>query len=365
MDIVDIASIVVGLVLLTGGGEALVRGASALALRMGMSALVVGLTVVASATSTPELAVSVSGLLQGNPELAVGNVVGSNIANVLLILGISALVLPLTVKVRLVKLDLPFMMTLSAVLLILSFDGVVSTLDGLVLLGTLAVHTVLTIVISGEKPARLEAGETPAESGVVRMPVPRSLLFVAGGVGLLVLGANLLVEGAVSIATALGVSSLVVGLTVVAVGTSLPELAVSVIAVIRKNRDLAVGNVVGSNIVNLGLVLGLPAVLAGGGIAVPQASVALDIPLMLAAAVALLPVAFTGLKVARWEGGMFLALYAAYTVYVLLAATEHDALSGFTSVMAGFVLPLVAVTLALLTAYEMGLRKGRRDRAAP
>jgi cation:H+ antiporter len=159
------------------------------------------------------------------------------------------------------------------------------------------------------------------------------------------------------------VSGLVVGLTVVAIGTSLPELAAAVVAVRRGERDLAVGNVVGSNIFNIGLVLGLPSFLAEGGIPVPQAAIALDMPLMLAASVALLPVAFTGFAVARWEGGLFLTLYVAYMAFVVLAATQHDALRGFTGVMLWFVLPLVAMTLLAFSAFEVGLRQGRREGA--
>ena len=187
-------------------------------------------------------------------------------------------------------------------------------------------------------------------------------LLVVLGVALLVGGATLLVEGAVNIATTLGVSSLVVGLTVVAVGTALPELATAIIAVRRGERDLAVGNVVGSNIFNIGVVLGLPALISLEGIPVASAAVAFDMPVMLAAALALLPVAFTGFAVARWEGALFVALYLAYTGYVVLAATEHDALEGFTATMAWFVLPLIAVTLLAFTSYEIGLRKGRQRR---
>ena len=171
----------------------------------------------------------------------------------------------------------------------------------------------------------------------------------SGGNRLLVAGATLLVEGAVNIATGFGVSSLVVGLTVVAVGASFPELATSIIALRRGERDLAVGNIVGSNIANIGLVLGLPALPAPGGIPVAPAAVALDIPLMLAAAAALLAIAFTAFAIARWEGGLFLALYAAYTGFLILAATQHDALAGFSAVMVWFVLPLVAVTLIAVT----------------
>lgn len=372
MDALDVGRIVVGLVLLVLGGEFLVRGASALARRVGISSLVVGLTVVSAATSAPELAVTVGAVLRDEPGLAVGNVVGSSIVNVLLILGLSALVLPLAVKQRLVRFDLPLMVAMSVGLLLVSLDGRLSAVDGLILFCAVVVHAVLTVVISRrdvKSPAHAagSAGgsSVPDAAGEAEEPPPasigRSLLLVVLGVALLVAGATLLVEGAVNIATTLGVSSLVVGLTVVAVGTSLPELATSIIAVRRGERDLAVGNVVGSNIFNIGVVLGLPALISPEGIPVSSAAVAFDMPVMLAAAVALLPIAFTGFAVARWEGALFVALYLAYTGYVVLAATAHDALEGFTAVMAWFVLPLVAVTLVSFTAYEIGLRRGRRE----
>ncbi len=372
MDALDIGRIVAGLVLLVLGGEFLVRGASALAGRFGISSLVIGLTVVSAATSAPEFAVSVGAVLRDEPGLAVGNAVGSNIINVLLILGLSALVVPLAVKRRLIRFDLPLMVVLSVLLLLVSLDGRISAVDGLILFFGVVVHTIMSVVISRRdaktavnaregtgEPATVDpAGEEGAALGA---SVSRSLFFVLLGVALLVAGATLLVEGAVNIATTLGVSSLVVGLTVVAVGTSLPELATSIIAVRRGERDLAVGNVVGSNIINIGVVLGLTALISLEGIPVSGAAVAFDIPVMLAAAVALLPIAFTGFAVARWEGGLFVVLYAAYTGYLVLAATAHDALEGFTVAMAWFVLPLIALTLISFTAYEIGLRKGRRD----
>ncbi|MFI7493245.1 calcium/sodium antiporter [Kocuria sp. M4R2S49] len=371
MDLLDVGRIAVGLVLLVLGGELLVRGASALARRVGISSLVVGLTVVSAATSAPELAVTVGAVLRDEPGLAVGNVVGSNIVNVLLILGVAAVVLPLAVTQRLVRLDLPLVVVLSAALLLVSLDGRIGALDGVLLFSAVVVHTVLTVVVgrrdTGVRAAAVPAGDREAGgtgAGADEEPppasVPRSVLLLGLGVGLLVAGASLLVDGAVSIATSLGVSSLVVGLTVVAVGTSLPELATSIIAVRRGERDLAVGNVVGSNLFNIGVVLGLPALISPDGIPVAGAAVALDIPVMLAASVALLPVAFTGFAVARWEGVLFVGLYTAYTGYVVLAATEHDALVGFTGTMVWFVLPLVALTLAVLTAYELGLHRGRR-----
>ncbi|MEN9955057.1 MAG: hypothetical protein RLZZ41_721, partial [Actinomycetota bacterium] len=174
------------------------------------------------------------------------------------------------------------------------------------------------------------------------------------------IGAQLLVSGAVSIATALGVSSLVIGLTVVAIGTSLPELATSIIALLKGETDMAVGNIVGSNIFNIGMVLGLPAMLFGQGIPVAQAAIAIDVPLMLATAVALLPIAFTGFVIRRWEGSLFVLLYVSYTVYLVLESTEHDAATGFSTIMLWFVLPLVAMTLVAVTSYEFGILKERK-----
>ncbi|MCY7412387.1 MAG: sodium:calcium antiporter, partial [Salinibacterium sp.] len=191
-----------------------------------------------------------------------------------------------------------------------------------------------------------------------------ALVLIVAGIGLLVLGAQLLVDGAVSIATGFGVSSLVIGLTVVAVGTSLPELAASLAAVRRREGDIAVGNIVGSNIFNIGMVLGVPAIIFGQGIPVPAPAIALDMPLMVAAAVALLPIAFTGFIVARWEGSLFVVLYAAYVVYLVLASTAHDALEGFSDVMLIFVLPLVGITLIVFTAYEFVLQRGKRQARA-
>lgn len=357
MDLLDVGLVIAGLVLLVGGGEGLVRGASSIARRLGMSPIVVGLTIVAFATSSPELAVSVGAVLRDEPEIAVGNVVGSNIANILLILGISALVLPLLARRRLVKIDVPVMVVLSVLLLVLALDGRISTLDGLLLLVIVIAHMVWS-VWSG---MRAGAGEESTDEKVLGW-VP-ALALVLGGVGLLVLGSQWLVSGASDIARSLGLSNLVIGLTVVAIGTSLPELAASVVAVRKGERDLAIGNIVGSNIINIGLVLGLPAMIAGGGIPVPSAALALDIPLMIAAAIALAPIVFTGFVIKRWEGALFLALYVSYVAYLVLWATSHGALEGFTLIMSAFVLPIIALTLLLLVAYEMGLRRGRRLQA--
>jgi cation:H+ antiporter len=361
--ILDIAFVIGGLILLVAGGEALVRGASTLAQRVGVSPLVVGLVVVSAATSAPELAVTLGAVLSGEPDLAVGNVVGSNIVNVLFILGVSAILMPLLIKRQIVRFDVPVMVGMSVLLLVVSLDGQIGLLDGVLLLAGLFLHTVVSIIIGRREVAAGVEGAGLAPIPVPGKPVPLwlALVLLVAGIGLLVLGAQLLVDGAVSIATALGVSSLVVGLTVVAIGTSLPELATSIIAVRRGERDMAVGNIVGSNIFNIGMVLGLPAIIVGQGIPVSPAAIALDVPLMLAAAIALVPIAFTGFVIARWEGALFVALYVAYTVYLVLASTEHDALEGFTGVMLWFVLPLIALTLVVFTAFEVGVLRGRRS----
>lgn len=367
MDILDVGRVVLGLVLLIAGGEALVRGASTLATRLGIAPLVVGLVIVSASTSAPELAVTVGAVAAGDPDLAVGNVVGSNIVNILFILGLAALILPLIVKRQLVRFDIPVMVGITVLLLVLALDGEITQLDGVILFAAAGVHVVLSFWFSKRDPelaADLDIPATPSKLSPA-MQVLVAVALVLFGIGLLVLGAGFLVEGASNVAASFGVSSLVIGLTVVAVGTSLPELVTSIIAVRRGERDIAVGNIVGSNIFNIGVVLGVPAIFFPAGIPVAASAIALDLPLALAAAVALLPIAFTGFAIARWEGGMFVVLYVAYTVYLILNAVQHDALSGFTTVMVFFVLPLVAVTLIAVTAYEVGYLKGRKRAKEP
>jgi len=360
MNILDAGLIIAGLALLVAGGEALVRGAGTLASRAGISPLVIGLVVVSAATSAPELAVTVGSVVNGEPDLAVGNVIGSNIANILLILGLSAVISPLLIKRQLVRFDIPVMVGISLLLVVVSLDGSVSVLDGILLFSALVLHTIISIRL-GRKEV-VDPSAKPDTMPLNSKPVPLwlAILLLILGIGLLVAGAQLLVLGAVGIATSLGVSSLVIGLTVVAIGTSLPELATSLIALRRGETDMAVGNVVGSNIFNVGMVLGLPAIFFAEGIPVAASAISIDLPLMLAASVALLPIAFTGFVVARWEGLLFVLLYTSYTLYLILASTQHDAAEGFSTIMLWFVLPLVAMTLVAVTSYEFGILRERR-----
>ena len=344
---------VLGLALLVAGAEALVRGASRLAAAGGISPLLIGLTVVAYGTSTPELAVSVQAGLRGQADIAVGNVVGSNIFTVLLILGACALVRPLVVAQQLVRREVPLMIGASVLLLALALDGRVGRLDGVVLVAVMVAYTVFAVRQSKRETLATRA-DYAREYGAAEL-APRArggtvaqVVLVLAGLALLVLGARWLVDSAVVMAAALGVSEMIVGLTIVAAGTSLPEAATSVVATVRGERDIAVGNVVGSNLYNILAILGVSSLATPGGLVVAPAMINFDIPVMVAVAAACLPIFFTGHRVARWEGALFLAYYVAYTTYLVLAATRHDALGPFSAAVLWFALPLTAVTLAVL-----------------
>ena len=334
-----------GFVLLIGGAELLVRGAAHLAVDLGISPLVVGLTVVAFGTSAPELAVSVLSAWQGQAGIALGNVVGSNIANILLILGLSALAAPLVVARQVVRLEVPIMVGISALTYFFAGNGRISRGEGLMLFAMLIVYTVWTVRRSRRENRQVQE-ELPAEArGKSRRST--QLLQILGGLLLLGLGSRWLVNGAVTIARHFEVSDLIIGLTVVAIGTSLPELATSVLASLRGQRDIAVGNIVGSNIFNILSVLGLTALFSPAGVPVPTAALDFDLPVMLAATVACLPIFFTGHRIERWEGGLFCFYYLAYTTFLVLTATHHPGLPQLTRAMVWFVLPLTAVTLAV------------------
>ncbi len=350
---------VLGGVLLIAGAELLVRGASRLAIGAGISPLVVGLTVVAFGTSSPELAVTIGSAYAGQPDVALGNVVGSNIFNVLFILGISALIAPLVVAQQLVRLDVPVMIGTSILALLLALDGRIGRLDGLVLSSGMVAYTLFLIRQSRRETAGVRAEYQEAFAGEERRRASPlvNVVLVLAGLGLLVLGARWLVDAAVAVATALGVSELVIGLTIVAVGTSLPEVATSILAALRGERDIAAGNVIGSNIFNLLAVLGLGSLFSPIGVPVSPGALTFDIPVMIAVAVAALPIAFTGYTIARWEGAVFLGYYLAYAAYVVLDATEHAAAPAFGAAMTWFVLPLTALTLFVLAV--RGARGGR------
>ena len=339
-----------GLAALVVGAELLVRGASKLALSFGISPLVVGLTIVAFGTSAPEVAVSVGAVLDGRTDIAIGNVVGSNIFNVLFILGVSALIVPLVVNVQLIRQEVPIMVGASVLLLALGLDGSLNWIDGAILFGLVVAYTVFLVVQSRRetKAAQDEYAQElqPSVKGAWDSKLPAQLALIAAGLVALVLGSEWLVTASVSFAKALGVSDLVIGLTIVAAGTSMPEVATSITAAIKGERDIAVGNVVGSNTFNILGCLGISGLVSGdSGLVMSQALMNFDIWVMLAVAFACLPVFLTGREIARWEGGVFLVYYVAYVTYLILTAQQHALLGTFSTAMMSFVVPITVISL--------------------
>lgn len=333
-----------GLALLVVGADLLVKGSARIAVAAGLSPLVIGLTVVAFGTSAPELAVTVTATARGEPDVALGNVVGSNIANVLLILGLSALVSPLIVRRRLVRLDVPILVVASVVVLLLSLDGVIGRGQGAALLAAGIAYTILLVRHArGDRDADAPADPTRPRRRRVALDAGAVLL----GLALLVLGSGWLVQAARAIAEAVGVSELAISLTVVAIGTSLPELATSVVAGIRGQADIAVGNIVGSNLFNLLIVLGAGAAVSPTGIAANPAAVAFDMPVMLAVTIACVPIFYTGRSISRWEGALFLAFFVAYTSHVLLVATSEAPVDLVRHAILWFAIPLTALSLLI------------------
>ena len=348
MTILTFVYFIAGLVLLVFGADWLVRGASRIAASWGVSSLVIGLTVVAYGTSAPEMAVSVKAAWLGQSDIGLGNVVGSNIFNVLFILGVSAMITPLVVAAQLIRIDVPIMIGISLLTYAMALDGNIGRFDGAVLFAGAIAYTVLQIRQSRRESAAIrDAFEEGVER--VRSPMSANLGLLAVGIGGLVLGARWLVDSAVVFAHVLGVSELVIGLTVVSVGTSLPEVATSVVAAIRGERDIAVGNVIGSNVFNLLSVLGLSSLIGPAGISVAPGVLGFDLPVMIAVAIACLPILARGACIQRWEGAVFFFYYVAYTAYVVLAAQQHDALPAFSAVMRTFVIPITVLTIGLVS----------------
>jgi cation:H+ antiporter len=310
---VIVLSILIGLVCLYFGAEGLVRGSSSLALRLGVKPLVIGLTVVTYGTSMPELVVSSKAALGGYGGIAIGNIVGSNIFNIALILGISALIHPLRVNLQVIRLDMPVMILASLLLFALFQDITLTRPEGLFFTLGIVLYTVGLLYLSRKEAEKAAVQELHASIPEKRKHLVFDLGLIAGGLVLLVVGAKFLVDGAVQLAELWGVSKAVIGLTIVAAGTSLPELATSVIAAIHKETDIAIGNVVGSNIFNILGILGISSLLAplnGTGISM------IDLSVMIGTAIVLLPFMRTGFVLNRWEGAVLLCIYGGYLYYL-------------------------------------------------
>ncbi len=350
-----------GLIILIIGAELLVRGASRLAAAFGVSPLVIGLTIVAIGTASPEIAVSLKAALNGQGDLTLGNVLGSNIFNILFILGVTSIVAPIVIAEQLIRKDAPIMLGVSLLAFALALNGTLGWLDGLILLSLMAVYIVFAL-----KQSRTETDDVQDEyAREYAEKEPRTtknnlqnVVYILLGLCLLVVGSNWLVDSAVVIARALGVSELVIGLTIVAVGTSLPEVATSVIAAVKGESDIAVGNAVGSNIFNLLGVLGLGALLAPGGISVAEQVLRLDFPVMVFVALVCLPVFYIDNRISRFEGGLLFSYYALYIVYIIVQASNSSAMSVLNLVVAFFT-PLTFIALVVFAVRSMRARKAR------
>ncbi|MCH8170722.1 MAG: calcium/sodium antiporter [Bacteroidetes bacterium] len=308
--------IIIGSISLFIGAEGLVRGASSLAIRLGISPLVVGLTVVAFATSSPELVVSIKAAIEGNPGIVVGNVVGSNICNIALILGVAAIISPLSVKTQVIKREIPIMIIVSVILLLILSDDVITRLEGVLLVIGIIVYIILGYKYSIKKKDNKEVIKE-FEEIIPKSPykVLTSLVLIVVGLVLLVFGSNLFVDGAVAIAENFGVSQAVIGLTIVALGTSLPELTTSVVASFKNENDIAIGNAVGSNVFNILSILGISSLIRP---IVNTGITMVDLSIMMFFAILILPLSKTKFTLRRWEGALLFCGYIAYIIYLVM-----------------------------------------------
>jgi cation:H+ antiporter len=320
----DAGWFLLGLAALVLGAEVMVRGGAEVAARLGISPIVIGLTVVSIGTSLPELAVGVVAASEGSGALAVGNIAGTNVVNLLLILGLSALILPLTMATRTLRFELPVMAGAAVLMLILALDGELTRVDGIILVTGAVVYTVALLRMT-RRESRAVVGqygeaytpEQPGESAVRTRPTALYVAMMLVGIAVVVIGADWLVDGAVGMARSFGVSDALIGLTVVAIGTSAPELVTTVVSTLRGNRDIAIGNLLGSSIYNILLILGATCLVSTEGLVLPASLVRIDIPIMVAVALACIPIFVTGRRVGRGEGGAMVVAYVAYLAFLL------------------------------------------------
>jgi len=363
MNPITFLTLVAGLVLLVIGAEFLVKGASKIAAILQISPLIIGLTIVAYGTSAPEMSVSIMSTYSNQGDIAVGNVVGSNICNILLVLGMSSVVAPLLVTKQIIRSDVPIMIGVSLLLLMFGLDGQISRVDGIILFVGAALYTLSLIYQSSKQGAEQdEFTEEYGFSGEVTSALwLKNIVFVIGGSILLVLGSRFLVKSAVEIATSFGVSELLIGLTIVAFGTSLPELATSVVASFRGETDIAVGNVLGSNIFNILAVLGVAGALSPTGITVAKSIIHFDLLVAIAVALVCLPIFYSGKRIDRWEGLLFLFYYLAYNGYLILNAVDSQILPTYKAIVLYVVIPLTiigVIVAAILEKQAENKRKG-------
>ena len=351
-----------GLVVLIFGADLLVRGASKLAAAAGIRPLVIGLTIVAIGTASPEIAVSLQAASLGQGSLTLGNVLGSNIFNILFVLGVTAVVAPIVIAEQLIRFDAPIMVGVSLLVFGLAIDGTIGTFDGVILLIGLLAYTVFALRQTRRESKEVHdeyAREFEDREKHTLWNTAKNIFFIVIGLGLLVMGARWLVDSASTMAKSIGISELVIGLTVVAVGTSLPEVATSIIAALKGESDIAVGNAIGSNIYNLLGVLGLSGVLSPEGIAVASRVLTFDFLIMVFVALVCIPVFYVDDNVSRGEGVLFLSYYLLYTAYLILDSS-HSAILPTITLFIDFYIPLTFIGLIMFTVRARRVKKERR-----
>lgn len=359
MNPITFLTLIAGLVLLVVGAEFLVKGASRVAAILHIPPLIIGLTIVAYGTSAPEMSVSImSSFSEQGADIAIGNVVGSNICNILLVLGLSSVVAPLIVTKQIIRSDVPIMIGVSLLLFMFVLDGHLSRVDSIILFVGGILYTLSLIYQSNKQGAEQdEFAEEYSFSGEVNLLVwLKNIVFIIGGSVLLILGSQWLVNSAVAIAESFQVSKLLIGLTIIALGTSLPELATSVVASFRGERDIAVGNVLGSNIFNILAVLGIAGTVAPNGINVSPAVINFNAPVAIAVASACFPIFYSGKQIDRWEGILFLFYYLAYNGYLILDAIDHQFLSMYVAIMLLAIIPLTLIAVITIAIMEKRAR---------
>lgn len=341
--IITIALFIAGLVALIAGAELFLKAVDHFGLKWGVSPLIMGLTVVAFATGAPELAISIKAAASGSADLVLGNIVGSNIANILLILGITSLISPINITRRIVKIDVPVVIVVSILLLVLAYDGKLTSVDGVILLGGFigySIYTYIHIKRSKDNDEQIFEYEKSidelAKGSWFYLKNGGLILF---GLALIVMGSNWMVESAVEIATVLGLSELVIGLTIVSIGTSLPEVATSLSAARKGNADIAVANVLGSNLYNVLLTLGLTLIIAPNVLDVSDKAIHLDLPFMVAVSIACIPIFIAGFNLTRMDGFIFLFYYLSYLIYLVLEAVSSTFVSTIELAMLWAVVP--------------------------
>ena len=355
LPLINVIELLSGLCLLLIGAELMVRAAVRLAERLHVRPLIIGLTIVALGSSAPQMTVSLQAALTDNPDIAVGSVVGSGIFNILVTLGLSALIIPLRVSRQLVRLDIPLMIGASLLVFILAWNKDLGRFDGVLLLGALALY--LGLLLRQSRHSTRPHGARPQDT---QQSWLISVLMIFAGLAMLVFAGRLLLGAAVVVATDLGLSERVIGLTVVAVGTSLPELATSLIAALRGQRDIAVGNVIGANLFNLLGVLGLTALLAPTPLSVSPNALDFDLPVMLGVAALCLPVFYSGYRVTRAEGLLLLGLYLVYGLHVVSFTTGMPLAGKLERLMLFYVLPTL-LTFLLFTSIRAWRRQHHKS----